>query len=165
MAAKKRRGDRKAEYLKYLESPVWKKLRKQALLRDGDQCCGVDCTARAVAVHHDRYPEVLGTEKLDWLFSVCMDCHGLIHSLTKKGTPLQEATRTVLGVASVAKNVTVLPDDWRLSPKATRARAASGRVQHPGGRRKKTKKKHLKPKQATTEQIIGLKIHLEKGRR
>lgn len=164
MTAKRRRGDRKAEYLKYLESPAWKRLRKQALLRDGGKCRGFDCTAPAVNVHHDRYPQVLGTEKLDWLFSVCVDCHALIHSLTAKGTPLPDATRVVLGVASVPPNVTVLPDDWRLSTSAARARALRGKVKGQSRKGKKTKKKKPPKGPATTEQILGLKIHLEKGR-
>lgn len=162
MTAKRKRGDRKQEYLRYLESPAWKKLRKQALIRDGGRCRGFDCTARAVNVHHDRYPAVLGTEKLEWLFSVCVDCHAMIHSLTAKGTPLPESTRLVLGVSSVPPNVKVLPDDWRLSPDAARARASRRGAKGQSRRGKKTKKK---PKgQATTEQIVGLKIHLEKGR-
>lgn len=163
MTVRRKRGDRKAEYAKYLDSAAWKRLRKQALLRDGGICRGFDCTARAAHVHHDRYPAVLGTEKLEWLFSVCVDCHGLIHSLVAKGASLSDATRAVLGVASVPPNTTVLPDDWRLSPKAARARALGYRKGQTR-RGKKTRKKKQPKQTASTDQILSLKVHFDRRR-
>jgi 5-methylcytosine-specific restriction endonuclease McrA len=65
-------------YQEFMKSGIWKKLRKQTLKRDNNKC--VHCGEKAVSVHHKFYVK-WGTEKLDYLESVCKNCHQLIHDL------------------------------------------------------------------------------------
>lgn len=63
-----------AAYADYMTSDLWKALRCQALERDGHRCRL--CNARRrLEVHHRYYPEVMGTETLDALTTLCHDCH------------------------------------------------------------------------------------------
>lgn len=90
------RPSRKNAYNAYLNSPTWKRLRRQALTRDKFKCRG--CGDPAAHVHHDRYPNVYGQEKLSWLYSVCADCHTSIHEMVNAGARLKTATRQVVVV-------------------------------------------------------------------
>ncbi len=90
------RPTRRATYAEYLNSPQWKRMRKQALTRDGFKCRG--CGDPAQHVHHDRYPNVYGQEKLSWLYSLCADCHTAIHTQVNAGVRLKSATRQIVVV-------------------------------------------------------------------
>lgn len=62
----------------YLKSDAWQRKRYVVLKRDNWRC--VYCGARATQVHHKRYAKRnIGKEPIDWLVSVCDNCHTLIH--------------------------------------------------------------------------------------
>ncbi len=65
---------RRRAYRDYLRTDVWKRLRREALDRDGRRCrlCNA---AGNLQVHHRYYPEVLGTETTDALTTLCRRCH------------------------------------------------------------------------------------------
>jgi 5-methylcytosine-specific restriction endonuclease McrA len=67
------------EYVKYINSPEWKALRKKVILRDKRKCqhCGVQTRLQ---VHHLTY-ERLGHEMLSDLITLCRDCHRIEHKL------------------------------------------------------------------------------------
>lgn len=62
----------------YMQTEVWKKIRRYILQRDGYRCkiCG---SAHPLHVHHIRYPDVWGTEDPEDLVTVCDRCHNDIH--------------------------------------------------------------------------------------
>jgi hypothetical protein len=72
-------GKRKEEYTAYLNSAVWKLLRRQALDHADDRCQTCNCN-KSLQVHHRVYPKVLGTEKLNDLTVLCNKCHYLFHN-------------------------------------------------------------------------------------
>lgn len=62
----------------YLQSDEWKRKRYVVLKRDNWRC--VYCGARATQVHHKRYAKRnIGKEPIEWLVSVCNDCHNSKH--------------------------------------------------------------------------------------
>ncbi len=69
-----RLSTRQKAYRDYMQSEAWKRLRRQALERDGRRCrlCN---GSEALQVHHRYYPEVLGTETVDALTTLCGSCH------------------------------------------------------------------------------------------
>ena len=89
-----RRAEKKKLYRDYLFSAAWKKIRAEILKRDEHRCRG--CGEKATQVHHMRYPNKLGQERHEWLFSVCKSCHEEIHRRTASGMPLRHATTLVL---------------------------------------------------------------------
>jgi hypothetical protein len=129
---------RREEYEAYLQSKTWKELRRKVLKRDGFMCRG--CRGRAVAVHHRRYPRVLGEERLEWLYAICEECHLKIHGLVRAGRGLGAATSQVLN-----ERIVRLDDDWRLSPEATRARALAKRGRWKGPRAAKPSRVRQRP--------------------
>jgi len=63
----------------YLKSDAWQRKRFVVLRRDNWRC--VHCGERATQVHHKRYARVnIGREPIEWLESVCQDCHNSLHS-------------------------------------------------------------------------------------
>ncbi len=76
---KAKRKERKRYYNEeYLQSDEWKRKRYVVLKRDNWKC--VYCGHRATQVHHKRYARRnIGREPIDWLVSVCEDCHGKQH--------------------------------------------------------------------------------------
>lgn len=71
----KRRNYYRNEYLK---SDEWKRKRFVVLRRDNWRC--VYCGAPATQVHHKRYAKYnIGKEPIDWLVSVCQNCHEKQH--------------------------------------------------------------------------------------
>jgi 5-methylcytosine-specific restriction endonuclease McrA len=63
----------------YLKSDVWSRKRYVVLKRDNWRC--VYCGGPASQVHHKRYARKnIGREPIDWLVSVCKNCHDTIHS-------------------------------------------------------------------------------------
>lgn len=79
-AFEKKRERRRDYYRKiYLKSDEWQRKRYVVLKRDGWQC--VYCGAKATQVHHKRYAKNnIGKEPIEWLVSICKDCHEAKHS-------------------------------------------------------------------------------------
>jgi len=72
---RKRRRD---YYREYLQSDDWKRKRYVVLKRDNWRC--VYCGKRASQVHHTKYAKYnIGREPIEWLVSVCKNCHESIH--------------------------------------------------------------------------------------
>jgi hypothetical protein len=71
----KKRKQRKGYYSNvYLRSNDWQRKRYVVLKRDNWTC--VHCGGRATQVHHKRYARRnIGKEPIEWLVSVCKDCH------------------------------------------------------------------------------------------
>jgi len=69
-------------YKDYLASPIWAKLRKQAVERDGYRC-RVCNSSKKLDVHHRLYAKIWGEEEATDLTTLCSDCHELF-SLKKK---------------------------------------------------------------------------------
>jgi 5-methylcytosine-specific restriction endonuclease McrA len=62
----------------YLKSDAWQRKRYVVLKRDNWRC--VYCGGRATQVHHTRYAKYnIGREPIEWLVSVCRECHDSIH--------------------------------------------------------------------------------------
>ena len=62
----------------YLKSDAWRRKRYVVLKRDNWRC--VYCGGRATQVHHTKYAKYnIGREPIEWLVSVCNDCHESIH--------------------------------------------------------------------------------------
>jgi hypothetical protein len=65
------------DYGEYLDSPHWKTLRREALVRDKWRC--VECKTKVeLQVHHVRYGPLLDVP-VDWLQTLCADCHTFEH--------------------------------------------------------------------------------------
>ena len=65
-------------YHDYLNSDDWQRKRALVLKRDNYKC--VYCGAPATQVHHRRYAKRnIGREPIEWLISVCSDCHRKVH--------------------------------------------------------------------------------------
>lgn len=82
-------------YAKYLESPLWRRIRA-LVLRDGRVCAG-GCGRMATQVHHGDYSrETLEGHNLTDLYPVCSGCHFRIE-FTGAGrkVPPSKATRTL----------------------------------------------------------------------
>jgi 5-methylcytosine-specific restriction endonuclease McrA len=72
------RKKRRDYYREYLKSDEWKRKRYVVLKRDNWRC--VYCGARATQDHHKRYAKKnIGKEPIEWLVSVCKDCHNSKH--------------------------------------------------------------------------------------
>ena len=62
----------------YLKSDAWQRKRYVVFKRDNCRC--VYCGERATQVHHKRYAKRnIGKEPIEWLISVCDNCHNSIH--------------------------------------------------------------------------------------
>ena len=73
-----RRKQRREYYAQYLNSAEWQRKRYLVLKRDNYIC--VYCGARATQVHHKRYAKRnIGKEPINWLISVCENCHKKQH--------------------------------------------------------------------------------------
>lgn len=72
--------DRQAYYrFEYLQSEAWQRKRYVVLKRDNWTC--VYCGKGATQVHHKQYAKYnVGSEPIDWLVSVCKNCHDNLHS-------------------------------------------------------------------------------------
>jgi len=65
----------------YLTSDEWQRKRALVLKRDHWRC--VHCGARATQVHHTKYARRnIGREPIEWLVSVCEECHSREHERT-----------------------------------------------------------------------------------
>jgi hypothetical protein len=71
-----------ADYESYLQSPLWRRIRKEVLLASKGKCVG--CDNRASEVHHRDYrPRVLAGKDLAALVPVCKSCHDKIEGARK----------------------------------------------------------------------------------
>ena len=61
----------------YLQSEAWQRKRYLVLRRDHWRC--VYCGRRATQVHHLKYAKNIGREPIDWLVSICDECHKARH--------------------------------------------------------------------------------------
>jgi len=74
--------ERKDTYTEYLKSDDWKRKRYVVLKRDNWKC--VHCGVSATEVHHKKYaPFSIGREPIEWLESVCNNCHSNQHGIEK----------------------------------------------------------------------------------
>ena len=71
----------RAQYRAYLQSPAWKAIRQQVLVRDAYACttCGATSGKSIIEVHHLTY-ERFGHELLEDLITLCRPCHAKVHS-------------------------------------------------------------------------------------
>ena len=73
-----KRKSRRDYYREYLKSDEWKRKRYVVLKRDNWRC--VYCGAPATEVHHLKYAKWnIGKEPIEWLVSVCKNCHNSKH--------------------------------------------------------------------------------------
>jgi hypothetical protein len=77
---------KKEEYKKYIESDVWKKLRKKAYKRAKNKC--ELCGKPAECVHHIKYPKNFSEDELDNLLVCCRKCHEKQHGIKDGGEEL-----------------------------------------------------------------------------
>jgi hypothetical protein len=80
----------------YLKSPLWRKIKRRVLMRDGKRCrC---CTGGAITVHHLSYDdEVLDGRDDKKLASICEGCHEYISlDESNKRRSLEEANGLLL---------------------------------------------------------------------
>jgi 5-methylcytosine-specific restriction endonuclease McrA len=61
----------------YLKSEAWQRKRYLVFKRDNYKC--VYCGAKATQIHHLKYAKNIGKEPIQWLVSVCNDCHNSKH--------------------------------------------------------------------------------------
>ena len=74
----KREERRKYYRNEYLKSDAWKRKRYVVLKRDNWRC--VNCGAPATQVHHKKYlKKNIGKEPIEWLVSICKNCHESLH--------------------------------------------------------------------------------------
>ena len=67
-----------ADYADYLKSPLWQKIKRRVLKRDGKTCRR--CGGKATRVHHRSYTDkVLAGNDDEQLASICEGCHNFIH--------------------------------------------------------------------------------------
>jgi hypothetical protein len=85
------------KYISYLESDIWAEKRNKALERDKYHCsiCG---NPNNLEVHHLRYPDVLGTELISDLMTLCRSCHKNLEDYKKNHNVV---SKTVLWHAPV----------------------------------------------------------------
>lgn len=91
-------GNGKEKYAKYLESDLWKSIRKRVLDQYNSVCEGCKST-KNIQVHHTVYNEkILSGESLLGLRVVCKTCHETIHKRQKQEViSLKKATNLVIG--------------------------------------------------------------------
>lgn len=71
-------NSKKRKYIAFLASPVWKRLREEALERSDHTCkhCG---TEDELQVHHLNYERFGGMERPEDLIVLCRTCHTADH--------------------------------------------------------------------------------------
>ena len=72
---------RKQDYGIYIKSKTWRELRAKAIKLNPS--CALCNSTLNLHVHHRRYPEVFGTETLDYLTVLCRGCHGNYHKYAR----------------------------------------------------------------------------------
>ena len=69
-------------YLSYLESDKWNELRNKRLAVD-NYLCAICGNPHNLQVHHLLYPQILGTEHISQLVTLCNRCHSAIENRKK----------------------------------------------------------------------------------
>lgn len=120
---------RQALYREYLKSDHWKKLRIQAVRRDGSKCTKCPCRVN-LQVHHIRYRDRFEDSKLEDLVTLCEPCHTQAHGLKSK-----TATVIVNGGRFDPKKFPQIKKNWkklarmkRLTKKEAKIRAKYART-------------------------------------
>lgn len=72
---------RQAEYRAYLNTPLWKSIRRGALVKYG--CICARCGESGNDVHHKTYERVGGSERIEDLEVLCRPCHAAHHAVDK----------------------------------------------------------------------------------
>jgi hypothetical protein len=139
----------KAEYAEYLRSDHWLELRRTYRAERPWQCrsCG---EKKRLDLHHLTYKR-LGKEHLDDLTPLCRSCHQAKHGIVVDGKVIR------------------LPDDWRLSSKASRARQFTrrrrSRHKGPRGKAVRPRTKKLSKKKRRLLEENGLLHAVQKAAR
>ncbi len=100
-------------YERYIASQAWRRLREQALDRDGHRCRLCD-SPDALEVHHRRYPPRgrWDFDAVDALTTLCAECHEAVTSRQRE----KKYGRVALSVTDVVRCVpTVEVKNERLS--------------------------------------------------
>ena len=71
---------KKADYLEYINSSKWRKIRRKRLEKDDFKCQNhfVRIVKKNLHVHHLNYRR-LGNERMQDLITLCEHCHNKIH--------------------------------------------------------------------------------------
>ena len=73
------RAERMEIYEEYLQSHTWQHKREAVIRRAHGVCEHPSCSAYVREVHHERYPNRLGDEPIDWLVGLCERHHDERH--------------------------------------------------------------------------------------
>lgn len=93
----------KETYQEYLETPLWKTIRRRVFKIKGKECEGCGSKIR-LQIHHSVYSQRVFTgSSLNGLRVVCSHCHEEIHKAKKNGTSLRQATVLILDKRPVKK--------------------------------------------------------------
>ena len=98
--AERAKPTRPQAYQRHLKSRRWYHIRNAKLRDQKFTCQGCDVRLPRVGldVHHERYPAVLGNEKLDDLRILCHDCHSEKH-------PSMINTRSCASIGSIVDSL------------------------------------------------------------
>ena len=72
---------KQAIHRQYLQSPLWRSVRKNALIQFGEICA--KCGGYGTDVHHLTYERVGGNELIEDLQVLCRDCHEALHTIER----------------------------------------------------------------------------------
>ena len=95
-------------YKEYLNSPLWKEIRRKALQKRKHVCCG--CGNRASQIHHSSYKEDVMLDEGRYLYALCSDCHKYIEFNNGKKNSLEEANRKLLDLIKQRPAKYILPN-------------------------------------------------------
>lgn len=110
-----------ASYAAYLESSLWKSIRRRRYSRKDGKICSF-CGGKAEQIHHDSYDlKVMAGKNLDALFPACGRCHGE-GSRSDKGWILRPsaATQRMRRLAAERGDRTASPPKRRTSKRPDR---------------------------------------------
>lgn len=79
------------KYLEYLDSRTWARIRDKALERDKYEC-SICHSPHNLEVHHLKYPDVLGTEPISDLMTLCRECHKKLEDYKKGHKVIRKMT-------------------------------------------------------------------------
>ena len=92
-------SDRQIRHRQYLQSPVWKAKREEALAHYG--CVCNRCHRHGTDVHHRTYKRVGGQERMEDLEVLCRECHEAHHAAERGSKPRK---KTSSGKRSLHRN-------------------------------------------------------------
>lgn len=89
---------KRAEYDAFINSDVWRAIRKRALQFYGKRCQACQVAGSGLHVHHATYTRFGGDERLTDLRILCQACHSAVHDLHKSnGGSLRATTDAFIG--------------------------------------------------------------------